>query len=203
MCSSDLAGAGVANVDFGFSFNAVTNTLAGDGQDDDGAPNRTVQGSLRQFIQNANAITGANVMRFVPVPPTNAAGGGGNWWRISVTSALPSISDAATVFDGRAYSRTDGVTVRNDNPNVLGAGGTVGVDALALSQVQGPELEIVGVNTLMIGFDVAASDITIRRLAIYGFGDGASLFTRQGNIVLFQPTVTNTLIEEKVGRAHV
>ena len=61
-----LTGADKANVDFGFSFNVVTNTLGGDNQDDDATASRTVQGSLRQFIQNADAITGANAMRFVP-----------------------------------------------------------------------------------------------------------------------------------------
>jgi uncharacterized repeat protein (TIGR01451 family) len=188
----------VTGVDFGFSFNVVTNTRGGDATDDDGGAPRTIQGSLRQFIQNANAIAGANAMRFVPAVATNATGGGGNWWRISVTNALPVISGANTTLDGTAYSRTDGVTVRNDNPNVLGAGGTVGVDALALSQVQGPELEIVGVNSLMKGLEVQANDVTIRRFAIYGFGDGVSLFTPQGNIFLDQLTVTNTLIEANV-----
>ncbi|MGH6690582.1 MAG: DUF4347 domain-containing protein, partial [Gammaproteobacteria bacterium] len=47
-------GGNVAGANFGFSFNVVTNTLAGDNTDHDGvATARTVQGSLRQFIQNA------------------------------------------------------------------------------------------------------------------------------------------------------
>src|SRR5439155_14285568 len=70
----------VAGVDFGFSFNVVTNVRGGDGTDDDPANNRTVQGSLRQFIQNANAITGANAMRFVPAVAANARA----WCRITV-----------------------------------------------------------------------------------------------------------------------
>ncbi len=61
-----LVNTDVSGVDFGFSFNVVTNIRGGDNADDDGANDRTVQGSLRQFIQNANAIAGANVMRFVP-----------------------------------------------------------------------------------------------------------------------------------------
>ncbi|MHC4609509.1 MAG: LamG-like jellyroll fold domain-containing protein, partial [Planctomycetota bacterium] len=92
-----LAGADATGVHFGFSFNVVVNTLAGDAQDDDGAANRSVQGSLRQFIQNANAIAGANTMRFVPAGTTNATDGGGNdWWRTDVTQALPTIGDANT-----------------------------------------------------------------------------------------------------------
>ena len=52
----DVSGGDVSGVDFAFSFRAVTHQ--GDG-DDDPAENRTAQGSLRQSIQNANAIVGA------------------------------------------------------------------------------------------------------------------------------------------------
>ncbi|MFB3099062.1 MAG: hypothetical protein ACE1ZX_03380, partial [Acidimicrobiia bacterium] len=146
-----VAGANVTGIDSAFSFNAVTNTLAGDAQDDDAGNNRTVQGSLRQFIQNANGVTGANVMRFVPAVPTNDTGGGGNWWQIIVSNALPQITDAITTVDGTAYSRADGVTVRDDNPGLLGIGGFVGVDALVLSQVARPELELEEAGGVLIG----------------------------------------------------
>src|SRR5205085_1038143 len=48
--------AGVAGLDFAFSFDVVTTVADAD----------SLQGSLRQFITNANSITGANTMRFVP-----------------------------------------------------------------------------------------------------------------------------------------
>src|SRR5213075_830746 len=51
-----VAGSDARNVDFAFSNNVVTNV-------NDGA---TVQGSLRQFIINANAVKGPNEMRFIP-----------------------------------------------------------------------------------------------------------------------------------------
>ena len=58
-------GSDKSNVDSGFSFNVITRT--GDGDDDAGS-NRTMQGSLRQFIRNANAIDnalhGVNTSRF-------------------------------------------------------------------------------------------------------------------------------------------
>ncbi|UCH19770.1 MAG: DUF2341 domain-containing protein, partial [Deltaproteobacteria bacterium] len=173
-----VAGGDVSGVDFGFSFNAVVNTLAGDNRDDDGLTNRTVQGSLRQFIQNANAVTGANAMRFVPAVPTNDTDGTNNWWEIAVTTALPNITDANTTIDGTAYAFTDGVTIRDDNPTMLGSGGTVGVDSLALSQVAGPELEIAGVNTVDYGIRIEADDVQVRNLAIYGFGNT----DQEGNI---------------------
>ena len=191
--------AGGATADFGFSFNTVTNALAGDGRDDDTSANRTVQGSLRQFIQNANAITGPNLMRFVPAVPDNGFDGGGNtWWRISITDALPTLTDAATTIDGTAYSMTDGSTVIDTNTVSLGTAGDVGVgadgrpgtgDEQSVAAVPGPELEIAdGVSTGRIarGIDTDADDTTIRSVAIWGFaasvqggGDGLDI-TRTG-----------------------
>ena len=73
-----VAGSDISGIDSAFSFNVVTN-VRGDGGDDDGAgTGRHSQGTLDQFIMNANLVNGANAMRFVPAVPTNAAGGGGN-----------------------------------------------------------------------------------------------------------------------------
>ncbi len=68
------------NVDFGFSYNVVTNT------DNSG------QGSLEQFIRNANALTGANETRFVPTVPANDSDGGADWWVVTPTSNLTTIT---------------------------------------------------------------------------------------------------------------
>ncbi len=56
-----VSGADVTGLDSGFSFQVVTTTLDGD---DDGGADRSVQGSLRQFIQNSNAIAGTQTSRF-------------------------------------------------------------------------------------------------------------------------------------------
>ncbi len=208
-----IVASNVANVDFGFSFAAMANTLAGDAQDDDGGANRTVQGSLRQFIQNANAVAGANVLRFTPAGPTNATdGGGNNWWRLTVTAVLPAITDPNTTVDGIAYNRVNGVSVLDTNPTLLGFVGTVGLgaDAVAgtadeptLSGVPGPELEIVNdraTNVVIIGLDLQANDLTVRRIASYGFGNG-NLF-RDANIRVGVNSggtnFTGTLIENNV-----
>lgn len=170
---ADVTAASVSGGHFAFSFNIVTNTRAGDAADDDVTANRTVQGSLRQFLQNATAVAGGNAMRFVPAVATNATGGGGNWWRVGVTVALPALADASTTIDGRAYSSADGTTVRDDNAGVLGAGGTVGVDALALSTVARPELEIQNLRStavVNVGLDFTASNSAVRRIALFGFG---------------------------------
>lgn len=189
-----VGGGDVTNVDFGFSFNVVTNVRSGE-TDDDTTANRTVQGSLRQFLQNANAITGANTMRFVPAVAANA----GSWWRISLTVALPALTDPNTTLDGRAYSSTDGTTVLDTNAGTVGAGGTVGVGALALTSVNKPELEIQNLRStavVNIGLDVQAATTAIRRLAIYGFGAAANS-DASANIRV-SASGTSALIEQNV-----
>ncbi len=147
----DVGTSSVTGIDFGFNFNVVVNTLD---TDQDTSSTRFAQGSFRQFLLNANGIVGRNEMRFVPMVSTNASGGGGNWWSITISSDLPSVTDTSTIIDGTAYDE-DG-TVRNDNPGTLGTGGTVGVgpdgepgtgDETTLPLFDKPELELVGGNS--------------------------------------------------------
>lgn len=154
-------GSTVAGVDFGFSFNVVTNA---NDQDDDSSNNRSAQGSLRQFIQNADAITGANEMRFVPAVPANSA----SWWTVTLQSGqpLPQITDDSTTVDGRAYSYTDGTSVRDTNAGSVFAPGPVGVSQTFLGAYAMPELE-VDVNDTGDGLTVAADHALITRVALY------------------------------------
>jgi hypothetical protein len=85
-----VSGSDVRNVDFGFSDNVVTNVKDGNG----------IQGSLRQFITNANALPGPNAMHFVPVGGMPA----GEPWIIRLTSPLPAIHDGGTTIDGTVHS---------------------------------------------------------------------------------------------------
>ncbi len=104
----------VTDVNFGFSFNVVTNIN----------DSSNLQGSFRQFIKNANAISGANHMRFVPSVAKNASS---SWWSVFLNSSLPTIKDNYTIIDGTAYSLNDGTTVRDDNSGSIGGeGGGVG-----------------------------------------------------------------------------
>jgi hypothetical protein len=93
-----VAGADALGVDFGFSFSAVT--TARDGDDDLGDP-RTVQGSLRQFLLNANALAGVQTSVF-------RIGAPGNAQTINVNgTALPTITDAVVLdawSQGGGYS---------------------------------------------------------------------------------------------------
>ncbi len=191
-----VSNASISNRDFGFSFNVVTNTLGGDAADHDLTHARSVQGSLRQFIQNANALSGANAMRFVPADPITSGGGGGTWGSIAVTNALPTITDADTTIDGTAYNYADGTTIRDTNSGVLGTGGTVGVDALLLAQVDRPELEIYNdrsVNVVGHGLRTTANGLVIDSIGIYGFGTGVS----NGNIT-FTESVNGGLVTGSV-----
>ncbi len=167
---------------FGFSFNVVTNTLGGDLQDDDLSSGRTVQGSLRQFIDNANAIDGGNRMRFVPVESTNSGDGTNDWWKLTVTHALPQLTDAGTIIDGTAWSPTDPTQVLNPNDQILGRERAVGLgadgiagtaDDVRLTGVDAPELEIANdrsVNAVASGLSLQANDIVVQSISINGFG---------------------------------
>ncbi|MGB7324456.1 MAG: VCBS domain-containing protein [Rubripirellula sp.] len=169
--------ADASNIDSAFSFNVVTGVRDGD---DAGGEGRSIQGSFRQFYDNANAIAGGNAMRFVPGVATNATDGSGNdWWTINLASNLVDVQDDGTIIDGTAYSSTDGTTVLDSNAGQIGTGGTVGLgadgmlgtgDDVTIAQFDRTELELVGVatDTYVItsqndGFELR--DVAIRKAA--------------------------------------
>ena len=202
----NLDDASHAGADFGFSFNVVTNT-------DDaaylGATTRSSQGSLRQFLDNANAIVGGNSMRFVPADATeisagnytfhrgapNAGSGGSQFWQIDLTTALPTIDDPFTVIDGSAFNGLDGITQIQTNTSNLGTVGNVGLgadgvantgDEAALAGLGGPELSIADDGGVGVGLHVLSSDAQISDLAIHGFGTAGGNTT--ANIVVGSAT---------------
>ena len=139
--------------DFGFSFNVVTNTLGGDSQDDDTtSAGRSVQGSLRQFINNANAIDNSdasdvdNALRFVARNAANSPDG--TWWSIVVSELLPAINDSHTIIDGTVYA-ADGSGALDLRANLSGTQLTVGAnDSHEFTGFNQPELEIVADQSL-------------------------------------------------------
>ena len=183
-------GAAVAeNLDFGFNFDTVVSTR------------NSGQGSLRQFILNSNALGGeaglaqqgsrknssstnaplpagfessifmipdGNVHPGLRAGLTNQLTGGVAV--LNVTSTLTSLTGAnapRTVIDGT----TQTVNVGDTNGGQLGTGGTVGVDALALSRVYRPEVQVTGSSTYLVGLDLQANDLSVRGIALYGFGN--------------------------------
>ena len=176
-----IAGTGISGINFGYSFNVVTNTKD---TDDDATANRSAQGSLRQFITNANEITGANTMRFVPAVPTNATGSGGNWWSVTINSELPALTDALTTINGIAYQNDSPKTTRNDNPGTVGTGGSVGLDNLTAATFEAKEFEInlndMGNNAFVVN---ASGAYTIRNIAVYNNTVGIRVNAGSGGLL--------------------
>lgn len=147
-------------VDFAFSFNLVTSTADGD----------RLQGSLRQFLANANAISGPNRMRFVPLTqapeqrdPT--MGVPTQWWAITLATPLPELQDDDTVIDGTAYNLISPASVIHMNPGRLGEMATVRPQDRTIPLIEKPELEVMlnGENGI-----VCAKRCGIRAISLHG-----------------------------------
>ena len=142
-----VSGSDVGSVNFGFAYNLIVNT-----GDDTNADNvRSRQGSLRQFIKNANAIgsaggTTANISQFrIPNGLLDANGVAS----IAPLAALPNINDATsgTTIDGFTQTTNQGDT------NSLG-----------------PEVEIRGFTTsFTYGLELNSANNTVKGLIINGF----------------------------------
>ncbi|HEY6508957.1 MAG TPA: hypothetical protein VIY56_13145, partial [Vicinamibacterales bacterium] len=169
-------GTDVVDVHFGFNFNTIVNVNASD------------QGSLRQFLLNSNAldnaalaIQGQPLLRDVSVfmISDGQAHSGlragladlliGGVAVIAPVTDLPAMTATDTSVDGT----TQTTNVGNTNAVVLGTGGTVGVDALPLNTVAGPEVEIRGSDSGIndCGLLIQAGGAVVRGLAIRAFGD--------------------------------
>ena len=191
-----LGAADITGIDFGFNFDTIVNT------------NDTGQGSLRQFIANASALANAGLAQVGQTAGkevsifmiSNGAVHAGlraglanqltaGVARIVPATALPAITGADTTLDGSTQTANVGDT----NSALLGTGGTVGVDALVLGQVTGPEVEIRDVGSLADGIQIQADNVRVRGLAILGFGaaDGDAG-------ILIANTFTGALIENNV-----
>jgi Right handed beta helix region/SdrD B-like domain len=179
--------AAVSGIDFGFNFSTIVNT------------NNSGQGSLRQFITNASALGGkaalaqsgnrrdlGNVAQALPAAtetsifmiPGGVSVGGlrstvpsqltSGVAPIVLTSSLPQVALAGVSLDGSTQTANVGDT----NAGLLGTGGTVGVDALTLSQVPRPEVELTFAS-LSSGITIAANNVTVRALALRSTGAAA------------------------------
>lgn len=139
-------GLNVTGVDFGFNFDTVVNT------------NNTGQGSLRQFITNANTLTPNGTLAQVGQTPGQEASifmisdgaahpglraGTPNQLTagralITLATDLPALTDANTSLDGS----TQTANVGNTNAGTLGTGGTVGTLLFPLPLFDRPEVEV-------------------------------------------------------------
>jgi uncharacterized repeat protein (TIGR01451 family) len=207
-----VGSADVTGIDFGFNFDTVVNK------------NASGQGSLSQFITNANALINTGLAQ------------SGNRQNVGANQALPAgvetsifmASDGAVhpglrsglssqltggvlVIDqsggalpdvtgvNSAATSIDGTTqtvnVGNTKAGLLGTGGTVGyISTLTLDQVQRPEVEIVGVSTVATGVNLLSSNDQVRGVAVRGFGSGPNS-AGQANVHIGD-NYTGTLIEQ-------
>jgi len=177
---------GTSGVDFGFNFDVVVNT------------NDAGQGSLRQFILNANALGGEGQLAQAGfyTNAVNLAAGSTVAGRAGVAlspgtessifmipagrltngvavitpaTALPQVTGPSTAINGA----TQTFNIGNTNDRLLGAGGTVGTGSAAttLSQLNGPEVQLTGSTAVLIGLNLAGTNSQVTGLAIYGFGN--------------------------------
>ena len=176
------AGTTVSGVEFGFNFDTIVNV------------NNSGQGSLRQFVTNANAITGEAslaqvgqtagretsifmIPNGVANPGQNtsyanqltAAGANAGAARITLTSALPTITGANTSLDARTQTANVRATAggAETNPGQIGTGGTVGTNAVALPRFERPEVVINAAATVVAA---SATNAILRGLAIENGG---------------------------------
>jgi SdrD B-like domain/Right handed beta helix region len=191
--------AAVSGVDFGFNFDTIVNT------------NDSGQGSLRQFVINSNNLTNTTT-NLTQVGQTAGkevsifmiSDGAAHLGIQAMTSQLTSnraliklnspliITDANTSIDGSTQTNK----ISNSNAQTLGAGGTIGVDGSALSQLSTPEVEITNNTSGIangINIDTTATNTTVSNIAIHGFGSASG---NQADILVQgdNATVTKNMI---------
>ena len=170
-----LQGGDATDLIAAFSFDLVSSPLDGD----DIAGAATLQGGLRQFIQNANAIAGVHHMRFVPASPPTSGGGAAGWWTVTPVAALPLVVVDDVVIDGTAWCDGRACPLgqeRDENPGSWSTSDPVGLgpDGIASSGDEEllevwplPELEIDGADTFFLELAAAAR---IEHLSLYRSG---------------------------------
>lgn len=132
-----VASGNVADVDYGFSYNVITNTRDGD---EVGANNRTIQGSLRQFIQNSNALVTTQSSNF-------QIGTGAQ--TISLTSILDNISDQVILdattqegFAGTPLIVLDGNNAAGDGFHLTATSDSSTIRGFVIRDFAGDAIEI-------------------------------------------------------------
>jgi hypothetical protein len=156
VASVDVSTDPVDGIDFGFSFGAVTTTA------DAG------QGTLRQFLLNANALPGAQAMRFFPGDAVST---------IKLASPLPAITDAVTIEGTPGGAAEIGSVTR------------VGLRRTNLLNPKRAALKI-DFNGAPVGFDAKAA-FTLRNIAI----GGAATQVRAASTLAVENVVIGTLLE--------
>jgi len=150
-----IGGSPMTGLDFEFSFNAVSH--AGD----------SGQGSLRQFVENANALPGRNEMYFVAESAT-----------IRLASPLPRLTGPTSIA-GRSTAAE------------IGSVSTVGTNGTVLRNPSRSALSI-DFGDAAVGLD-AAADLTVRDVTL----TGASTRVRAASGLRMENVVVGTLLDRR------
>ncbi|MBC7983955.1 MAG: right-handed parallel beta-helix repeat-containing protein [Candidatus Obscuribacterales bacterium] len=165
----------VANVNFGFNFDLIVNTrdAASCAPSGSGSTFFPCQGALRQFIINANALTGEGSLAqsgsgqidgfttglpsgsessIFMVPDGTANAGQNVSYATQLTGGVAVITLSATLTsvtgnNTRLDATTQTFNIDNSNSGTLGSGGTVGVNAISLPTFQRPEVQLSAANS--------------------------------------------------------
>jgi hypothetical protein len=190
----------VTGIDFGYNFDTIVNT------------NNAGQGSLRQFITNSNALKNTNLAQEGQTAgkevsifmisdgaarpglsggySTGINGNGGN-----VSAAVISLTSNFSITDNDTHldATTQTTNVGDLNSGIVGTGGTVGVDNLALSNIPKPEvvldLRAVPANTNAI--IVSGGNTLLKGFAIYGYRTTNNLATLLKGAIVIDGAVPN------------
>ncbi|MFZ1569076.1 MAG: SdrD B-like domain-containing protein [Thiolinea sp.] len=182
--TATVAGTGTSEFSPIVTYNASCSLVVTTTADTDNTANNS--GSLRDAIECANSTPGVDSITFnMPntetgfINPDGVTNNGNEYWRISLNSQLPSITEGVSI-DGRTQTSNKG----NTNSGNAAAAATVGADNIALAAVAAPEVEIVG-QWFGAGFDIKASHVNI-------YGLGMRLFDT--NIRMDQANTTHILL---------
>lgn len=184
----------VTGADFGYSFSVVVNTQdpASCTPTGTNSTRYPCQGSLRQFIINANVLGGetalaqagsgeidglttslpsGNDSSIFMIPTAQQTAGVAV---ITLSGALPTLTSTLTRLD----ATTQTVNIGDTNAGTLGTGGTVGVSAASLPLFQRPEVQLdaaAGGTVTVAGSSSAIHGFAIRQgyIALAGTGTTA------------------------------
>jgi hypothetical protein len=194
-----MAGADLSGIDFGFNFDTIVNT------------NDAGQGSLRQFILNSNLLgntglsqvgqtAGKEASIFMIADGNEHAGlaaglvNGINGMGGNTGAAVISLSSDLTITasDTTLDATTQTQNVGDLNSGLIGTGGTVGVDTLALDKIPRPEIvlnaEFIPINTNAI--IVQSDNVLLKGFAIYGYRSATLLNGAEKSTIVIDSTVS-------------
>ena len=145
-----ISGSDIEDIDFGFSYDVITNA------------NDSGEGSLRQFIANANAITGSNTSLFELDSGVQS---------VSLQTALPDIADTTgeTVINGYTQNGTSENSLINGN-----------IDATLLFELNGAAIVTDDILT------ITSESNTVQGLVLQSGSDAAIVIdgaTASGNTI--------------------